>query len=213
MPALAGPPPASPARRARGLAPGVAHALAWAGVPAAFAAIAAGFAVLYRYDAAPGAPPDPPVRWPAGVPFAPDAARPTLVLFAHPRCPCTRATIGELDRLAARCGDRLALHVLFFTDPRLGPDWARTDLWDHAARIPGVRVHDDPAGDVALRFGALTSGTVVLYAPDGRLQFHGGITTARGHAGDSPGAAAIAECARTGATAVAATAVYGCELR
>jgi hypothetical protein len=213
MPAPAGPPAAPPASRARGPAHDLARGLLWAGVTAAFAAITAGFTVLYRYDAAPGAPPDPPVRWPAGVPFAPDAARPTLVLFAHPRCPCTGATIGELDRLAAHCGDRLALHVLFFTDPRLGPDWARTDLWDHAARIPGVHVHEDPAGDVALRFGARTSGTVVLYAPNGRLQFRGGITTARGHAGDSPGAAAIAECARTGATTLAATAVYGCELR
>jgi hypothetical protein len=141
-----------------------------------------------------------------------DAARPTLVLFAHPLCPCTAATMAELDRVMARCDGRVAATVLFYADEKLAPHWEHTDLWKHAAAIPGVRAAADRLGAAARTFGALTSGTVVLYAPDGRLLFHGGITGARGHEGDNAGAAAVVAAASGGDAPPRTTPVYGCEL-
>ncbi len=46
-------------------------------------------------------------------------------------------------------------------------------------------------GDEARRFGAATSGHVMLYDAAGRLHFSGGITPARGHEGDSLGRDAV----------------------
>ena len=38
-------------------------------------------------------------QWPAESTIARLTERPTLVLFLHPKCPCSRATVGELERL------------------------------------------------------------------------------------------------------------------
>src|ERR1043165_5323235 len=86
------------------------------------AAVAWGFYALARYDATPGASAEAPAHWPSDAPLALDPTRLTLLLFAHPRCPCTRATLGELDRVIAASGERLSAHVLFYSDPKLGAD-------------------------------------------------------------------------------------------
>jgi hypothetical protein len=72
---------------------------------------------LWRYRNAGGGALAVAQQWPAGAAFAPDPAMATLVLFAHPKCPCTRASIGELNRLMAKCNGRVAVHVVFF-NPR-----------------------------------------------------------------------------------------------
>lgn len=176
------------------------------------AAVTAGFVSMFHYSAEPAAIATPPARWPTQAPLSLDPLRPTLVLFAHPHCPCTRATLAELDRVMARCVDRLAATVLFYKDPQLGPRWERTELWDHAASIPGVRPLADPLGETARVFGAMTSGLAVLYAPDGHLMFHGGITASRGHEGDNAGAEAIIDLVASGTGAFRTSEVYGCAL-
>ena len=45
----------------------------------------------------------------------------------------------------------------------------------------------DEGGAEALRFRAAASGLVLLYDGQGRLRFAGGITSSRGHEGDSFG--------------------------
>jgi hypothetical protein len=175
-------------------------------------AVTAGFVSLFDYSVGPGAAVAPPARWPAEAPVVLDPARPTLLLFAHPQCPCTRATITELDRLMAHGRDRLVARVLFYDDPRLASRWERSKLAEHAARIPGVQPQADPLGATARLFGAETSGSAVLYAPDGRLLFHGGITASRGHEGDNAGAAAIVDLVGGEVAEVRTTAVYGCAL-
>jgi hypothetical protein len=51
---------------------------------------------------------------------------------------------------------------------------------------------EDEDGAEAARFGAATSGQVLVYGRDGALVFSGGITAARGHFGDNEGSKAIA---------------------
>jgi hypothetical protein len=140
-----------------------------------------------NYESAAGRTGDIPPAWPSGATVALEATRPTLVMFAHPKCPCTRASLGELNRLLARCQTRPVVHVFFLKPEGQADDWGKGDLWRAAANIPGVRLHEDVAGAEADRFGAQTSGHVVLYDPQGRMRFQGGITTARGQAGDSAG--------------------------
>ncbi len=191
----------------------LASRLAWIGAAAWLLAVAVGFAILWKYKSTPGSGGAvPPERWPAGSTVARSPDRATLLLFAHPRCTCTRASLAELARILARFHDRLDARVLFWTPREAPAGWDRGDLWTSAARIPGVTVLRDAEGAEASRFGVATSGGVVLYDDRGRLLFHGGITAARGHEGDSFGQERIALLLTTGAADRADAPVFGCAL-
>lgn len=184
-----------------------AAGFAWA------AAVAAGFFLIEAYTATPGEPGDPPGRWPAASRLARDPTRANLVLLAHPRCPCTAATLAELEQIMTRCRGAVTAHVLFL-EPRgpSDPSW-RTGLQRTAEAIPDVRVLADRGGAEAARFGARTSGHALLYDPGGRLIFSGGLTGSRGHRGDNPGRAAVTSLLTGGQADRARTAVFGCPLR
>jgi hypothetical protein len=176
--------------------------------------VCAGSAVLLGYENRPGLAADPPAQWPVESRLERAAGRATLVMLLHPGCPCSRASIEELDRLMAASRGRATVHVLFFK-PRGFPDgWEKTDLWHRAAAIPGVRVtRDDDAVEAGL-FRAATSGQVVVYDARGALVFSGGITPSRGHSGDSDGRRAILAALTAGdASSGTRTRVYGCSLR
>jgi len=108
-------------------------------------------------------------------------------MLAHPRCPCTRASIAELAVLMTRLGSEARAHVLFVRPRAVEAGWEKTSLWQSAAAIPGVTVHADPGGAEAALFRAATSGQVIVYDASGKLAFSGGITGARGHEGDNVG--------------------------
>jgi hypothetical protein len=171
-----------------------------------------GFHLAVQYQARAGERAAPTQTWPEGVALERDPLRPTLVLAAHPHCPCTRATLRELERIAARCRDRARMQVLFYADPELGADWEQGDLWRLASAIPGVEVVSDPLGATAARFGARTSGQVFLFDRQGQLVFEGGITAGRGHEGANDGAQAVLERLLEGRAEVESTPVFGCGL-
>jgi hypothetical protein len=173
--------------------------------------VVAGFSTAERYAGTPGAPGAPCASWPAGASLERDASRPTLLLFLHPRCPCSDATVEELSRLLARCGERMTTQVLFVTDPALGTDWRQAGLWSDVAALPGVTELEDAGGVEARRFGARTSGQAQLFGADGALLFAGGLTAARGHAGDNAGVDAIEGLVLHGHGA-SSTPVFGCAL-
>lgn len=118
----------------------------------------------------------------------------------------------ELTKLMTNCKGRLTAHVLFVTPNGYGSDWYKSDLWSSAAMIPGVTVSVDKDGSEAARFGALTSGQVVLYGPSGNLLFTGGITESRGHAGDNAGRSAIESLVNQGKAQIDQSFVFGCPL-
>src|SRR5262249_17872072 len=132
----------------------------------------------------------PPSRWPAQSSITPAADRATLVMLVHPRCPCSRASVEQLDWIMARV-PAVAAHVLFLRPAGVADDSEKTDLWRRVARIARVTAHTDIDGREARRFGAATSGQIVLYDAGGRLRFSGGITGSRGHAGDNAGSDAV----------------------
>jgi hypothetical protein len=154
-------------------------------------AVAFGMLLLGAYAAVPGDPGAPPVCWPAGTAVPLDSRRPTLLIFVHPRCPCSRASLDELAMILDRCGDRTAAHALVFRPRRDRPDWVPSALEAALAHIPGLRHRPDRGGEEARRFGAATSGHVLLYDTRGGLIFSGGITPGRGEPGDSRGRAAL----------------------
>ena len=141
---------------------------------------------LWKYKLTPGAAATVVERWPAGSALTHSTKGPTLIMFAHPRCPCTRASLAELRSVMSSFAGKLTAEVVFF-DAGSGAGFSPTDTTDAARTISGVVVTSDPGGREAHRFGATTSGHVVLYDAGGLLRFSGGITPARGHQGDSPG--------------------------
>jgi len=177
------------------------------------AVVLAGFGWLSVYKATPGAVgPAPPATWPAGTRIARDTDRPTLVMFAHPRCPCTRASVSELARLMARLPGRMAVRVLFLRPHDVPGGWERTDLWRTVASLPDAMALRDDDGAEAARFGALTSGFTLLYGADGRRLFAGGLTAARGHEGDSFGQRRLIALVTTGSADRNDSPVFGCAL-
>ena len=167
---------------------------------------------LLRYSASSGTAGAVPQRWPAASRISFDTGRPNLVLFAHPRCPCTQATLGELEILMARCQGRIAVQVWFIRPADTPEDWAATALWRRASSIPGVTVRRDEDMAEARRFGAETSGQTLLYDRDGKLLFRGGITVARGHSGDNAGRSALEALLEQRFPREIGTPVFGCPL-
>jgi hypothetical protein len=111
--------------------------------------------------------------------------RPTLIFFAHPKCPCTHASLDELSSLLSEDPGRVDAHVVFLRPPGTSREWGQTRSRALANGIHGVKVEDED-GRMARQFGAHTSGHVVIYGPDGRLRFRGGIVGSRGQSGNNP---------------------------
>ena len=175
-------------------------------------AAAVGAWILASYGNAPGGIGQTPERWPADSQIVAPTGRPILVMFAHPQCPCTRASVAELNRLLTRCHEKVTVQVLFIRPPGLPHDWTESALWKNAAEIPGVTVGADSDGAEARRFGAESSGYVVLYDQHGKLLFNGGITSARGEAGDNAGANVIVSLVNDQGGQSGKTPVFGCGL-
>ena len=94
-------------------------------------------------------------------------ARPTLVMLAHPRCSCTRASLGRAGRAdgagAASAEGLRRVHQAGRRRGRAG--WEHTDLWEPAPRIPGRHRGARRRRRARPRvFGAETSGQTFLYA-------------------------------------------------
>lgn len=170
-----------------------------------------GFASLVRYTNTPGVSVVAPAQWPSESRLAQATTRPMLVMFVHPRCPCSRASIAELAELMAASGDRLTARVLFYKPVDSAADWALTDTWRSALSISGVVVSEDIDGVEANRFGAPTSGSAMLYGTDGRMLFNGGITAARGESGANDGRRAILALLEK-SSAPEKTPVFGCPI-
>jgi hypothetical protein len=174
--------------------------------------VGVGFALVMRYENTPGQTGEIPGQWPAGTALQLGAHEPTLILFAHPRCPCTRATMEELNRLLAQTKTKASIQACFFQPASFSGDWSQSDLWRSAEAMPGLETKADIDGQEARRFGAETSGTVLLYDERGRLLFKGGITGGRGHVGDNAGKSAVARRLEDPSLAFQGAPVYGCSL-
>ena len=174
-------------------------------------AIAAGMAWMVRFESSPGAPALAPASWPAQAGVTRGNGY-TLVMSAHPRCPCTRASLDELAIVMAASGNKMTARVLFFVPEDAAPEWWETDNWRTAAAIPAVTPVLDRGGTLQRVFGAETSGSVAVYDAAGRLQFNGGLTAARGQRGENPGRVSLISLIESG-EAARMTPVFGCPLR
>jgi hypothetical protein len=190
------------------------------------AAACAGLLFVWRYKTTPGpAAGDAPKEFPSDIAKAaglvPEAGLPTVIMLAHPKCPCTRASISELHVLFTQLGGRARGFVLFMSPHDMPDGWEKSDTWRRAEEIRGVTVLRDGDGQLAARFGARVSGHTVVYDAGGHLVFSGGMTSARGHSGDNAGRSAIvhflggqaSSAPASGVGPLARTPTFGCGLQ
>jgi len=176
------------------------------------AALALGARVLFKYETTPGRIGLVSASWPADSIVPRPTDKPTLVMLAHPRCPCSRASVGELAQIMAHVAGKVNAYVLYVKPPGAGVDWDDTDLRRSAADIPGVTALTDENGTEAARFGAETSGHTLVFDRNGALVFSGGITASRGHAGGNAGESAVLAALKQERVLRSQTPVFGCAL-
>lgn len=155
-------------------------------------------------------------RWPSDTMLPCDGERPALVLFIHPKCPCSRATLAELERLLAGKSESkaepLQLIVIATVPQNTDEAWWDTATIAKSSALPGARLFVDRAGQEAARFGATTSGTVMYFEASGRCRYAGGITVTRGHEGRSAGGDVVEALVRGQSVDSRSLPVFGCRL-
>ena len=181
--------------------------------------LAIGIGAISAYKTPP--PPATPQliqAWPADSSLVRDPVTPTLIMFAHPRCECTKGSLIQLRDLMPRLEGRVRPYILFAKSAG-GPEASPTENQTLAASIPGVTILPDDAAQEADRFGVTTSGQIVLYDAGGRLLFSGGIAPLHEYQGETPLVrgllAAVASASgesAPGAQVQMPNAVFGCAL-
>lgn len=175
-------------------------------------AVVIGLYFLTKYEYTPGPQANTLERWPEGSKIPRDEKLYTLVMFAHPCCPCSVASVEELAIVMPECKGRLTAIVEFYVPDGRDTDWVGSELCSSASAIPGVIVRIDEAGAEAAKFHAESSGFSVLYDPQGNLVFSGGITSSRGHRGENVGRTAVIDVVQGNSPEVRNTPVFGCEI-
>src|SRR6266852_2319151 len=76
-------------------------------------AVAFGINALWTYATTPGRAAETTRDWPGGAPIKRAEGQATLVMFVHPQCPCTAASLGELAIIMAHAQGQLEANVFF----------------------------------------------------------------------------------------------------
>jgi len=167
---------------------------------------------MWTYSMTPGTAPSVPQRWPGSSLVTHSGTRATLIMFLHPRCTCSNASLVELQQIARNHQDVLSLWVLIHEPPDAPPGWDSTSTVERARRILNATTVLDRGGAEARRFAVTTSGHVVVYDAARALQFSGGITGARGHLGDNEGLRSVVALLRGDSTSRRTHPTLGCGL-
>lgn len=174
--------------------------------------VIAGMLMSVDFQSRPGTSGFAPQNWPQKTSLAAPTLDPVVILFLHPYCPCSRVSLDVLNELLQKSPIPVKVQVVFFASRQFGAPVQESESWQRAEQLDGVRVVSDYGGTLARQFGALSSGWTVVYDDTGRLQFSGGITAGRGHAGMNHGSAAIAALLNGERVAGRSHCVFGCPL-
>lgn len=174
--------------------------------------LVAGLGWILSYEMTPGDSGTSASHWPAATSIPLAADRLTLLIFVHPRCPCTHASLTELSSVLQRSDQPVSAHAVILDPNGVDETWRNGPIRDQVGRIPGLAAQEDAGGKEHRVFGARTSGEVFVFRPSGELLFHGGVTAGRGHAGPSAGTQALDHLLLGLAPRVRQTPVYGCGL-
>ena len=191
----------------------VGRALVYGAALLWIAAALGGSLYMFVYESRPAPRSAVAQVWPKEIGLSRNAGGFSLVMAVHPKCPCTRASVAELNKLMLGWGARVHA-VALVTKPFELPDlWSESDVTARLREIPNVEVVRDLGGAKSDAFGARNSGQTLLYDSAGRLVFEGGITAFRGHEGPSVGGEALKQIVAGTAVPNRHSKVFGCSLK
>jgi len=155
--------------------------------------------------------------WPSISPISPAEDGQTLLLFAHPQCPCTLATLAELERLLVYPIPTQFHAILVLPVPEdhahnQATATSHSAVLNYASQIPGLTVTIDNEAEITRAFGIRTSGHCLLYGKDKTLLYSGGLTPLRGHEGPCEGNIALSQCLIGKIPSSRYAPVFGCAL-
>lgn len=146
-----------------------------------------GLVILASYQSDAGAQGAAPRCWPTGSSLIREK-RNTLLIFLHPKCPCSMASAHEMTGLLTqKIRQNTSVYAIFVAPKGVSSDFVDGPLYKYCSQIEGLKIIQDRDAVEANKFAALTSGQIYIYDQSGKLQFSGGITPGRGHEGDSLG--------------------------
>jgi hypothetical protein len=177
-----------------------------------FGLVVAGFAQMASYQSTPGQSAKAARRMPTVAQINPVGGTGTIVMFIHPKCPCTQASLSELERLVSQIPAETRTYVVCAVPAEAGADWLDTALVSRARSLAGVVVLNDTDGAMLSAFDAKTSGETFVYDKNSERIFHGGITSSRGHEGANAGRFAVAELLGGRTEKSCTTPIFGCPL-
>jgi hypothetical protein len=174
-------------------------------------ALAAGYLRMLTFETKPGAAGDSGPSWPQQTQMRLANEGMTLVMFLHPQCPCSSASVDQLRQLVERHPAVGATYLLMVEAGNSGAG-DNSALMADARQVPGATVCMDSDGQLARSFDCRTSGHLYVFDRAGKLRFDGGITSARGHAGPNAAADAAATAIDAGHAPLVRMPVFGCAL-
>jgi hypothetical protein len=176
------------------------------------AAAAGGSLYMFVYESRPAPRSAMAEVWPEQVGLERNVGGFSLVMAVHPKCPCTRASVAELNTLMLGFGGRVRA-IALVTKPFELPDlWSESDVTARLHEIPNVEVVRDLGGAKSDEFGVRSSGQTLLYDASGQLVFDGGITAFRGHEGPSVGSEMLKQIVAGKAVGHRHSETFGCSL-
>lgn len=128
-------------------------------------------------------------EWPASTKLTKVTNVGHLIVFVHPYCPCTTATLRNLED--ALDSTNHTVSIVQLRTARLESLHVPVPSIARIVDKNGWSLVLDNEGVEASTFGATTSGECMLFTPSGALLFAGGITASRGHQGDNQGLATL----------------------
>ncbi len=167
---------------------------------------------MLNYEMSPADASKNPQVWPKQSAIGRDSSRPNLIMFVHPKCPCSFASLTELAKIMDS-RHNLRATVVFVKPANVKNHWEQTELFKRASSNPNLSVFVDEQSIEAHNFDAHTSGETLLYDGSGHLVYSGGITMARGHEGSNLGEDTLVNLLDENNLAHSGSApVYGCQL-
>ena len=156
------------------------------------------------------------VSWVSEVDLRPASGKFNLIVAIHPKCPCTRNTLAEIERIQARFVEKCELTFLV-TLPGGKPEeeieqWRNSGTVQLATSMPNAAVWFEDANELTTRLGLNSSGAVVVLDELGQIRFAGGITAGRSCAMENPGSQAVVRILRGDEQPLISTPVFGYRL-
>ncbi len=145
--------------------------------------------------------------------FIPPEGELHVVMAVHPKCPCTRSTLAELERLLGTESTTTRCVFLVSMPSEMPMSWLDSGTTKLAMGIPNARIVVDVDAKRAQRLGLKNSGEILIVQPDGTVSFSGGITSGRTCSQENPGSVAVASLFRGDSIHAITTPTFGCPIK